>query len=333
MKRFLILVVFSLISPLVFVYAQSANPIQELLSSGVTLVAFPNIPGPNTPVNISIQSTTIDLETANIDWIVNKQNYKSGVGLKEIDVTTGPSGVKTTVQVNVSSQSGYVQKTIEFTSSDIDLLWMGRGYVPPFYKGKTLWGAQTLITFTAIPHVLNSNGQELNPNSLIYKWIKDGFILGNVSGVGKNSLSLSDSILSIPIKIEVQVLTDGDTVVADKEVTFTPQKQDLLIYENSPLYGVLFNKYVEGTYSTEAKEISFSAFPLFFGTIKRDSQNIIYNWQPNSVRSGALSNITYRAPEDTSVSSNVSLEVRSSSMVLQNVSRNFRLQFNNSPSL
>jgi len=328
MKRFLFLLVIFLVFPYSFAASQALES-QDLVSSGIEFVLYPQTASPNSNVQAVLESTSVNLDTSNIAWLLNGKNIKSGLGIKEINFTTGPVGSQTTLEAIISNSGNNISKKITIASSDIDILWRGKGFIPPFYKGRTLWGAQTSITLMALPHVFNSNGKEISNNNLIYKWIKDGFVLGNVSGVGKNSLSLSDSVLSMPINIEVQVSIDGNSVVATKNLSFIPKKQSILIYENNPLYGLLFNKEINGLFSTTEKEFSFAAFPLFFSTTKKDSGNITYAWLLNGINSGSQSIITYRAPDNSPVSSNITLNVVSPLMVLQNVSRNFVAQFIN----
>src|SRR3990167_10337236 len=81
---------------------------------------------------------------------------------------------------------------LHLQAEEVDLLWQGNSYVPPFYEGRTLWSSQSRITFLAIPHGAGIG----NPANLTYKWTKNGTVLGNINGVGKNTLSFIDSILS-----------------------------------------------------------------------------------------------------------------------------------------
>lgn len=324
--------------PIIRIQAQavddtSGSSVQDLISGGIEIVLFPQIPGPNESVHATLNSTTVDLDISDITWVVNGKNLQSGQGLKDLTFMTGSTGTKTTIEAIISSSGGSITKKITLNSADVDLLWEGRGYTPPFYKGKTLWGFQTQMNLVAVPHIMNSSGQEINPSTLIYKWIKDGSILGNVSGAGKNSLTISDSVLSMPISIEVQVFINRDTLVANKVINFAPGKQEVLIYESSPLYGILFNKEVGSGFSTMNTEFSFVAIPLFFSTLNRESKNIVYDWQPNNADSGSKSIMTYRNPDNTSGASNVSIGVNSSFMITQTANKTFKVQFNNASGL
>jgi hypothetical protein len=66
-----------------------------------------------------------------------------------------------------------------------------------------LFSIQSAITFIAIPHLF-SYGKELEPEKLIYKWYKDGEIIDDLSGYGKNSIKLNSSILGRSIQMGVE---------------------------------------------------------------------------------------------------------------------------------
>src|SRR5262245_18430252 len=80
----------------------------------------------------------------------------------------------------------------------VDLLWQGEVYTPPFYLGRALWSGQSRLTVVAVPHVGSSAA-----NSLVYRWTRDGEVLGNASGVGKRTLSFNDSVLSKATQIQL----------------------------------------------------------------------------------------------------------------------------------
>jgi len=185
----------------------------------------------------------------------------------------------------------------------------------------------------AVPHIINSSGKEMSPSSLIYRWIENGSVLDNVSGVGKNSVILADSVLGLPINLEIQILTDSATVVADKKFDFSSIKPSLLVYESTPLYGILFNNEISDTFYTPDKEFSFAAIPLFFSTLTRNSPNINYTWTPSAANSGDQSSITYRQTDNTSGSTNVSVQAQNTTLITQGADSSFKINFNGAPSI
>jgi len=211
-------------------------------------------------------------------------------------------------------------------AQEVDILWQGKTYTPPFYKGKTLWSSQSKIALLAIPHISGAG----NPVNLTYKWIKNGTVLGNINGVGKNTLAFTDSILSKPQTIKVEILSSSPgTVLASASVTITPVSPMLAIYENNPLYGFMFHREISGTYELREQEVTLTAFPLFFSAASRMTDSLSYQWRSNDGGVETSNSVTYRAPEDARGASAVSAEVSHEDKILQSSGKHFLIQFGN----
>jgi len=207
-------------------------------------------------------------------------------------------------------------------AQEVDLLWQGETYVSPFYKGRTLWSGQSRIIFLAIPHGLG------NPANLDYKWTKNGTVLGNINGVGKNTLSFTDSILSKPQTIKIDILSKQKAVLASASVTVSPISPVLAIYENNPLYGFMFHKETGGVHELEGQEATFTAFPLFFSVFDRTDNRVGYEWLTNIGGEAETSNsATYRAPEDTAGTSKVSVSASHKDKIVQSAGKSFLIRF------
>src|SRR5688572_16598777 len=86
-------------------------------------------------------------------------------------------------------------------AQEVDLLWQAETYTLPFYKGKALWSKESRVKLLAIPRGPGVG----NPLNLTYKWTKNGTVLGNINGVGKNTIAFTDSIISRPQTIQVDI--------------------------------------------------------------------------------------------------------------------------------
>lgn len=214
-------------------------------------------------------------------------------------------------------------------ANSVDLLWQGSGYVPPFYEGRSLWGRQSVITFTAIPHIFNSSGRELPAGSLIYRWSKDGTILGNVSGVGVNTLSVPDSVLGIPAEIHVDIMTDEDTVAASDGLALSAIAPSVLVYENNPLLGYLFNHESSQNIVMTSQEIALSAFPLFFSTATKNTSRINYSWTSAGATAQTGENVVYRTADNASGSISIHISADAPSILTQSADKNFLVQLKN----
>jgi hypothetical protein len=214
------------------------------------------------------------------------------------------------------------------TSNFVDLIWQGETYTPPFYKGRALWSNESKIMVVAIPHI---NGVT-NTSNLIYRWTKNDVVLGNVSGVGKNSLSFQDTILSKPQTVKIDVFSGENEFLATANTVLTPATVSILVYENNPIYGFLFHREAGGGYSLRESEITFSAFPLFFSE-KRLGSNVEFEWRTNTGSTGDGVSATYRAPEGISGTSQIFLHILDKERMRQDARKNFRVEFSNNNEL
>lgn len=215
-----------------------------------------------------------------------------------------------------------ISSPLVVSAQSVDLLWQGDTYTPPFYAGKSLWSKQTKVTFLAIPNGLG------NPKNLNYLWTKNGTVLGNISGVGKNSLSLMDTVFSKPVTIKVEILSSQEETLAEKSVTLTPTSPTILVYENNPLYGFMFHQEVDGTYKMSGEEATFTGFPFFFGEKNRTASNLLYKWRTSNGEAGTNS-VTYRITSGEVGGSSVSLGLYDSDLIMQSANKSFLIQFGN----
>ena len=201
-------------------------------------------------------------------------------------------------------------------AQSVDILWQGETYTPPFFEGLPLWSRQSQITFAAVTDGLP------NPDGLVYNWIRNGTVLGLVSGVGRDSLSFSDTIFSKPITVGVEVLNKNEELLAENSITLVSTEPQVAVYENHPLYGPLFNKEISGSYKLDKEEISLLALPLYFSPF-----NLNYAWRSNNESAGADKLITFRVPENASGASSVSVKVTHKDFLRQLAEKNFLIEF------
>lgn len=203
----------------------------------------------------------------------------------------------------------------------VDIIWQGYGYVPPFYEGRNLWGEQSLVKFVAIPQGLG------DPSRLNYQWSINNVVLGSLSGAGKNSLTYLDNVLSRTQDVKVEIVNGGD-ILTSSQISLTPNHGQAYVYEDNPLYGILFNKEVDGVYQLKEAEVSFAAVPYFFSGVSRNDSKFIYRWQTNNGGTGGASSVTYRAPEGEAGSSGISVNISRTDKLIQNAGNSFLIQFN-----
>ena len=212
---------------------------------------------------------------------------------------------------------------------EVDLIWEAQTYTHPFYEGLPLWSNESNITFTAIPHI-----PSVSPGNIIYRWSKNKTVLGSLSGVGKNSLSFKDTVLSLPVEVTIDLfLENGSSPLGSRTVTLKPASPKLLGLENSPLYGLMTNKSVINEFIIEEDEVTLSAIPLFSTVSKRTAGAFVYTWLTNSGERRVGDSITYRAPETGGGSASVMVRGENSKIIAQPKNVNFLIKFNEQDAL
>lgn len=208
---------------------------------------------------------------------------------------------------------------------EVDLLWQGEVYVPPFYQGRSLWSNESRITVTAV-----SNVPAFDPSTLYYRWSKDGKVLGNLSGINKHSLTFVDSILSLPIEIKVD-LRDGEEgkVLGSSTLVVEPVQARLLIMSKSPLYGLMLNRAIVSEYSLTEPEVTFAAIPLFARVPIRTAPALAFTWSTNTGETRTGADVTYRIPEGARGESSITLRMKNAGVLVEPAPKSFLVKFEN----
>jgi hypothetical protein len=224
-----------------------------------------------------------------------------------------------------------MKKTLVFTAillapllshgAEVDLIWQGGTYTPPFYKGLSLWSKQSDLTLVAVPQGFNK------PSGLVYRWTLDGSVLGTVSGVGKDSLFLTDSILSKPRTIKIDIFSSDDTLLATNSLTLTPGLPQILVYEDNPLYGLMLHHEIGANFALKESEVTLAAVPLYFSASSPLDPALNYEWRTNSGSLETKNTVTYRVLDGQKGNSQVSLHINNKNKLMQDVSRAFSVEF------
>ena len=214
-------------------------------------------------------------------------------------------------------------------AQSVDLIWEADTYVPPLYKGLPLWTNESDVTFVAIPHL-----PSVNTSTLIYRWSKNGTILGSLSGVNKRSLTISDTVLSEPVEITIDVFEDnGASPLASRKARLTPSSAKLVIVEDSPLQGLLLNRAMKQEFILSKDEVTFSAIPFFATVSTRLAGALEYNWTTGTGDKRSGNSVTYRIPQEGKGFTSITLKSNDSKMIVQPKPINFLIKFNKETSL
>lgn len=303
-----------------FVFAQS-------FGAPVFLSIEPKNPGPNQNVTALIESYSTNLNGATISWFINGQLKEKGVGIKTFLFRTDDVGKTTKLLVTAVTVDGFlIEQQLTISPADVEIFWEADSYTPPFYKGKKLYTHQGDIRLIALPRLVNSSGVQINPSNLIYTWKKDGVVQQQGSGFAKQTLSLTGNFITRPALIELEVTSSDGSIKGSARRTLRSTEAEVLVYEESPLYGTKLEKVLEGNFDLPQEEVTLIAVPYFF-SVKNPIQ-AKYSWLMNSQSVGFGTNsITFRNETGSVGTSRISVKAENISRILQFGSKNFSVTF------
>lgn len=258
----------------VFAYAQTTgvDPVQYVVS--------PQVPGPNTQVTIEAQGVGSFIGDAKITWQVGGATALSGVGARDFTFTTGVLGSQTRVSVTINSPTqGTFTHEFIFTPSTVNLVWEADTTVPPFYQGKALYSAGSMLKVVAFPTVIQ-NGTHVSAASLSYQWSVNDTPLTAQSGLGQNVLTFQGDQLQAQEDVVVGVYL-GANEVGYSEIVIPAAQPQVVFYDSDPLRGVLWDDALPSALSLTGSELTVAAVPYFFSNQSARAGMLAYNWTLN----------------------------------------------------
>lgn len=324
---------FSFIFFIVFVFSFFSIPqtvSARIYADDITATINPSNPGPNQTISITLQAYSTNLDTDTITWTINGKRIQSGTALKSLTTKTGGMGTETRISILINDPSGEsVEKIITLAPTQIDLIWEADSYTPPFYKGKALYPHQGFVRITALPIFIGTNGNKIAPSNLIYKWRKDNFVLGSLSGYGKQTLDTQGAVMSDPIKISVEISTLDGKMKGSQQIILNPQYPELIFYQDSALYGTIYENALGTSHTMNEREVSITAAPYYFNGQDKNSYNFKYTWGVNNTKvDGSTATKIFRQVTNDEGRSEISLRIENTDKLLQFVKNSITLNFN-----
>jgi len=298
----------------------------------VVTEVVPEVPKPGDEVTITAELYgDIDLNATLITWSINGVTSLRGVGKKEFKFIMGDSGKLTTVDFEATPDNApAITKTWNFAPVDVDILWQANTYTPPFYKGKALFTPEANVTFIALPNII-IGGKRVDPTDIVYKWKVDRTVDGENSGFGKSSYDFTGSIILKPTLIQAEVYAASNNAfkgINGFQISHVfPQA---LMYEDSPIYGILFNKTLTNQHTAKSDEVELSIVPYFFSTAGKN-EAVSYKWDLNNnplAIPESQNSAIFRRKDDKKGSAGVSVTITNPSKILQKATASLGLLFN-----
>lgn len=273
---------FLVILSLIFLPSQIFAQEESSMSEKGVIEITPSIPTPGESVTATVRSSFYsDLKKSNIVWTVNGAEKKREVGGISFQFTAPTNGSATEIYATVEKESGYIfAGYFILKTAEIDLIYEANTYTPPFYKGRSLFTDQSVVTVLALANLIE-NGSKLQKNKIIYNWYKNDQKISEFSGVGKDSISIQGGIVSRPFYISVLTESINSGLKAKKKILINPTAPKVVLYENNPIYGSIFEKALTGMFNFDREEVGITAIPYFFSVKNKTSGSLKYSWFEN----------------------------------------------------
>lgn len=307
----------------VFLFIPFTGNGQVSYFNNLTISVSPSDPKPGESVTLTAENFSFDINQSYFTWYVDGSVVKDGLGEESLTFTVGKSNDRSIITLTVNTDDSlFIEEQITIQPVDITLLWQANTNVPTFYKGKALHTPGSNIKFVAIANVYQ-NRVRVPSRNLVYTWKNDKKILGSLSGIGKNSITLENKGILRDLIVSVSVSTVDDLISGRDTVVVNVNNPEVFFYENDPLIGKRYERGLEGNFILTKDEVTVSAEPFFFSPGK-----LSYSWKVDGQPAGTSNNILIRSSEEDVSLSNVSIEVKHPDYFLQSVKKAFGIEFN-----
>jgi len=236
-------------------------------------------------VRFTLQSVLFDLQTSNISWFVNDSLVSEGIGVSQFNFTAGPLGSESVVRVEARGEGAAATVSDVIRPTEVDLLWEGNTYVPPFYAGRALPSAGSSVRLFAVPRFqIPGTSVTVPSDELIYTWKKNNRPLPSVSGKARHSIVIESPVLFASDTISVEVRTADNTLHGSASARIASVEPALALYEEHPIHGTLYHNAITNDENLSEVEAAFSAVPYFAPVQNIYSSGLLYDWRVNRTK-------------------------------------------------
>jgi hypothetical protein len=310
-------------------FAQINSPLSAF-SERVIITLSPEYPAPNETVTARVASSFYDdLKRAEIVWQIDGAEKKRAIGETTFQFQAPANGRE--MELFATINNGDIESYAGFRkirTANLDLIYEANTYTPPFYKGRSLYVPQSEITIAALATIIEG-GVQLPKDKIIYSWYKDSNLITDLSGVGKDSIKIQGDVLSRPFYVSVIAESLNSNAVAKKRILINPTQPKVVLYENNPIFGSIFEKALTGEFNFDREEVGITAIPYFFSTEDRSSGSLKYSWFENGKSVGGEglgSFINYLNPnKEKNGVSNLGVKIEHSNNFRQSGNNSFKI--------
>ncbi len=304
------------------------NTIFAFSEHGSRLDINPNYPSPNSTVTARFMAPGVDINTALITWRVNGEVIQQAYGKNIVKFEVGKIGTIYKISVFAKdAKNKKASKSEVIQVSDATIIWEGKTYTPPFYKGRAMQSPGSSISLLVIPEITNSNGVMYDKDDLFYEWMTNNSTIPESAGKGMYYTTLKNPKPMETFKVVVKIKDKNGDLRTVKKAIIPVTQPMIKIYEDNPFVGVRYDKSIENVYNIRTKESTIMAEPFYMSVENRVDKNLTYSWIISNVEYNNKGTITLGSEGTGFGSTNLSLTIQNDAYWLQNARKSLRVEF------
>lgn len=295
--------------------------------SGLVLSQTPEVPTPGTDVRVTATVIDRDVSQMAFTWTVDGEVVLDAVGQTSLTVVAPQPGDERVVSVEARDAQGvYATESLRIAPAALYLEWEGRSSAPPFYIGKRLVGPMATVVVSAVPNFVYASGSRAETRDIFFDWRVNGEQRIKPT-LGRSSASFDLPLFNRPFLIEVTASTRDGRLSGKERVAIIPTNPKIVVYETSPLGGLLDRSAVVGTLPFREAEVTLTAFPLYGE--RRDLLSFAWslNRSPIETVEGASHTVTFRKTGEGEGRYSVETSYENPLRFVERATHSFLLQF------
>lgn len=313
---------------LLFIAYTAHAQLDVLSKSALTIKLTPQYPTPGSQVTAELSSLNIDIDKANITWVVDGKTILKGSGEKKITFIAASRGSSNKISASATDLSGKTTSAfVTLRPQNIDFLVQTGSRVPYWYKGASLPSTGSRVTVTAMPDFV-IGATAISPSSLYYDWRVDNKIRKDLSGKGKRTVSFISEGQGFPKQLELKASSLDGSIAHKSIFAVEANPQEILFYEKGDSSSPFSQAISKKTMSANDK-IKIQAVPFYLNY--SNPSDLQYEWanygKPSNPVEGEPSTIEIEAaPGSEGMSVVFSILITNTKNLLQKISNTIYVQ-------
>lgn len=321
---------FTYLSIIILAFFVFSNTSQAVSPSAISVNVAPNNPIPYENVTITLSSFAANLDSVNIQWLLDGKNALTGVGKKTFSFDAKGANVETRVEVRILLPDGEINKNIITRPSVMVLLWQANdSYVPPFYKGKALATPGSEIKVVAMPEI-TSGGKLISPKNMTYTWRQNYNNMQDSSGYGKNFFTFINDYLEGNDNVNVVANTIDQRYNSEASINISTNNPEIYFYKDNGEMGTLWEQSLQNNHLVTGEEVII-AEPYFISPQDIRVPDLLFYWSLGG-RSVSVPNyiknlMPIKAQTGVSGSTKLKLEIENTEKIYQTANKEININF------